>query len=60
MGILQVSAKSSLSGNYYADAERELRVWKQVIRGTLGDTVLNTLEVVVKRELAKDEKVENA
>lgn len=34
-------------------------VWKRIIRGTLGDKVLATLETVVKRELAKEEKAEN-
>jgi hypothetical protein len=34
-------------------------MWKRVIRGTLGDTVLATLETVVKRELAKEEKTGN-
>jgi hypothetical protein len=42
------------------DSERELQIWKRVIKGTLGDKVLATLETVVKRELAKEEKAENA
>jgi hypothetical protein len=42
------------------DSERELQIWKRVIKGTLGDKVLATLENVVKRELAKEEKAENA
>jgi len=43
-----------------SDSERELRVWKRVIRGALGERVLETLETVVKRELAKEEKTDNA
>ena len=49
-----------MSDNHNLDPERELLVWKRVIRGTLGDKVLATLETVVKRELAKEEKTENA
>ena len=50
---------STLSDNHNPDPERELRMWKRVIRGTLGEKVLATLETVVKRELAKEEKTEN-
>jgi hypothetical protein len=42
------------------DSERELRIWKRVIKGTLGEIVLATLERVVKRELAKEEEPEIA
>lgn len=36
-------------------AERELAVWKRVVKGALGPIVFATLEKVVARELAKVE-----
>ncbi len=36
-------------------AQKELEMWKKVIRGALGDIVYRSLETVVKRELAKGE-----
>ena len=37
------------------DTQKELEMWKRVIRGALGDIVYRSLETVVKRELAKGE-----
>jgi hypothetical protein len=34
--------------------EAELRIWKRVVRGALGEKVYATLETIVKRELAKE------
>lgn len=39
-----------------ASSELELAVWKRVIKGSLGNTVLATLEKVVARELEKEEQ----
>jgi hypothetical protein len=36
-------------------AERELAIWKRVVRGALGEIVYATLERIVKRELSKEE-----
>jgi hypothetical protein len=37
-------------------AERELAVWKRVIKGAFGSIVYATLEKVVTRELDKEER----
>lgn len=44
----------------FLDSERELRIWKRVIEGTLGDVAFATLAGALKRELVKVEEPQNA
>ena len=58
-----VASQSYLCSSFtlvFPDSERELRIWKRIVRGTLGDKVFATLETLVERELAKEEKAGNA